>query len=97
CCYFYSLHLFEKVMKKLSLIGVIWFLVFHGLSAQSAFAPLDRDYYHLLDRYLLLHGQGNPKSHTAFKPYRRDAIVALVDSWQQKSSQLNRVDQFNLT
>src|SRR5690606_11298813 len=50
-----------------------------------------------LVRYLLLHGQGNPKSHTAFKPYRRDAIVALVDSWQQKSSQLNRVDQFNLT
>jgi hypothetical protein len=81
-------------MKKFSLLIIVGLLGFSKLSAQSAFATYDRDYYHLLDRYLILYGQHPP--HTAFKPYRRDAIGAFLDSVRQEPQHWNRADQFNL-
>ena len=84
-------------MKKILFFGILCQLIFQDLLAQSAYVPLDKDYYQLLDRYGILENRLNDNSHTAFKPFRRDKIAAFVDSLDQGSQLLNRVDRFNLS
>lgn len=84
-------------MKKILLFSVIYYLFVIELSAQSAYASFDRDYYHLIDRYRILKNIDYRKSHSTFKPYRRDAIAALVDSLIVDSPEWDKVDRFNLS
>lgn len=84
-------------MKKLFLFGMLYGLVFSELTAQSAYAPFNRDYYHLLDRYEILAGATHDNIHSGFKPYRRDAIAAFVDSLSDGHHQWNRIDHFNIS
>ncbi len=49
-------------------------------SAQSTNAPLNEDYYHWIDRYEIKSGHVSSQLFTSVKPYKRDAIVALVDT-----------------
>lgn len=48
--------------------------------AQSAFVPLNDDYYHLIDRLEIKRGKFSEGFHSNIKPYERRAVVALTDS-----------------
>jgi hypothetical protein len=78
----------------------IFFLVFFsmwmfGLRAQSSYAPLNEDYYHLIDRYEVKSGQLAPQLFTTVKPYKRSAIVSFIDSLKNKGEFNSRSDLFN--
>jgi len=65
--------------------------------AQSTFAPLNEDYYHLIDRYEIKRGKFSEGFHTTVKPYTRKGIVQLVDSvFEDTSIYLSQQDKFNL-
>ena len=81
--------------KRLTLITGFCHLIFLDLIAQSAYAPVDKDYYHLIDRYAIIEGNINDRFHTAFKPYRRDAISAWADELTSDSVARNSIDRFN--
>ena len=54
---------------------------------QSAYAPLNSDYYYLIDRYLSLNPElGEDQIHSSFKPYRRSEIADFIDSLEVESS-----------
>ncbi|MCV9388265.1 capsule assembly Wzi family protein [Reichenbachiella ulvae] len=54
-----------------------------GAMAQSVYAPLNQDYYHLIDRAEVINGDVSPSIHSSFKPYRRVDIASHVDSLSQ--------------
>ena len=61
----------------------ILFIVLISVSyvrAQSAFVPLNDDYYHLIDRLEIKRGKFTEGFHFAVKPFERKAVVALTDS-----------------
>ena len=65
--------------------------------SQSVFAPLNEDYYHLIDRYEIKRGKFSEGFHTTVKPYTRKGIIQLVDSvWADTSIFLSSQDKFNL-
>ncbi|MBL7865452.1 MAG: hypothetical protein JNK10_11275 [Cyclobacteriaceae bacterium] len=68
------------------------------LKAQSTNAPLDEAYYHWIDRYEVKSGAIVPELFTTVKPYKRSAIIAMVDSLQSRYKVFqSAADQFNLT
>ena len=81
--------------STISRVRRFFFFLFSGLSAvasaQSTNAPLNEDYYHWIDRYEVKSGFIVPELFTTVKPYKRSAIVAMVDSLQ------NRHQVFQLT
>ena len=74
---------------------IISFLVSIPGWAQSTNAPLNKDYYHLLDRVEILGGELAPAYHSAIKPYTRRAIAALLDSAQGNATGKGRSEEFN--
>jgi hypothetical protein len=56
------------------------FIVNTNVLAQSTNAPLNKDYYHLIDRLEIKLGQMAPNHHSAVKPYTRKAIGGLIDT-----------------
>lgn len=85
------------MIKRIALFTVFCHLALFRLTAQSAYAPVDRDYYHLIDRYDIMQGGNNANFHSTFKPLRRDVIAAFVDSLGADGLQWNRTDFFNLS
>jgi len=71
------------------------FLVHTQLNAQSTNAPLNKDYYHLIDRLEIRSGKMAPTHHSAVKPYSRKTIAALLDSMDGKNELKSRTDNFN--
>lgn len=65
------------------------------LHAQSVFAPLNNDYYWLIDRYEIKSGKFYPELFTTFKGIERKYIASLADS-AQKLQNLSAADEFNL-
>ncbi|MCD9014259.1 hypothetical protein [Parachryseolinea silvisoli] len=63
--------------------------------AQSSYAPLNEDYYHTIDRYEVKTGRILPQLFTSVKPYKRSAIVALVDTVNALEGFQSRADRFN--
>lgn len=63
--------------------------------SQSSNAPLNKDYYHLLDRQEIRSGNMAPAYQSAIKPYLRQAIAALLDSTNDINS--SNADKFNYT
>ena len=59
-----------------------------GILAQSANIPLNRDYYHLLDRLSIKSGTLSKYYQSALKPYRRDAVAEFVDDLNADSLDL---------
>lgn len=65
--------------------------------AQSTNAPLDEAYYHWIDRYEVKSGAIVPELFTTVKPYKRSAIVAMVDSLHTKGNIFqSNADKYNL-
>lgn len=63
---------------------------------QSTFAPLDKDYYNLVDRYMIL-SDSNDVVYTSFKPYEREDIYKVAVIQRTNDTQLSAVDKFNLS
>lgn len=63
--------------------------------SQSTNAPLNKDYYHLLDRLEILNGNMAPAYHSAIKPYTRRAISAMLDSANRHAEAKGRAEKFN--
>src|SRR5690606_34885270 len=76
----------------------LFFLVLISLPcfSQSTFVPLNEDYYHWVDRYEIKTGQVLPHLFTGIKPYKRSAVVSLIDSVNALGGFQSRADQFNL-
>lgn len=81
------------MLRNLLLIGGI--LASAHLIAQSVYAPLNADYYWLLDRYEIKLGKKMPDYYTTLKPTLRKDIAALTDS-VAKEPNLSKADNFNL-
>lgn len=62
---------------------------------QSVYAPLDDDYYDLIDRYYIQHQKESPLIFTSVKPYERAEIAAVIDTLSKKTSLAGR-DLFNI-
>ena len=73
-------------------------LAFGGFaSAQSTFAPLNSDYYHLPDRYEIRSGRFAQGFYTSSKAYERKGIAELADTLLADSSaKWSAADRFNL-
>ncbi|MEP2023357.1 MAG: hypothetical protein ABJH98_19055 [Reichenbachiella sp.] len=78
-------------MKKIILLIGLFISAF-AVTAQSIYAPLNADYYHLIDRADVLNKNFSESVHTSFKPYRAVDIVATIDSADFLNS---AQDQFN--
>src|SRR5690606_22719472 len=63
--------------------------------AQSTNAPLNEDYYHLIDRYEVKSGMILPQLFTTIKPYQRSAIISYVDSLGTLGVFSSAADAFN--
>jgi hypothetical protein len=74
----------------------LFFLSIGSAYAQSTNVPLNKDYYHLIDRFEILSGKMAPNHHSAVKPYTRKAIGQMTDSILVDSLPLSRQDKFNL-
>lgn len=55
-------------------------ILVHVGYSQGTNAPLNKDYYHLIDRLEIKSGEMAPGHHSAVKPYSRTAIGAFLDS-----------------
>lgn len=65
----------------------------NSAQAQSSYAPLNEDYYHLIERYEILSGEQTTEFDTSIKPYRRRAIGNFIDSLTLDGS--SSADDFN--
>jgi len=81
-------------MNKLKFLGLLLTLPVFAWG-QSSFAPLNEDYYHLVDRYEVKAGQLMPQLFTGAKPYKRSDIAEMVDSLQTLGIFDSKADQFN--
>ncbi len=69
------------------------------LLAQSANVPLNRDYYHLIDRYEIMSGRFSSNFHGHIRPVQRMQLAAFVDSLYGNNDFYNALslrDKFNL-
>ena len=84
-------------MNKYFLLFVL--LIPCQLYAQSANIPLNRDYYHLIDRYEIMSGKFSTSFHGHVKPLQRAYVGGFIDSLyadEDLSSALSDRDRFNL-
>ena len=63
--------------------------------SQSANIPLNRDYYHLIDRFEIKSGQLSKAFHTSVKPIRREMVGEFLDSLDLEDMNVSKVDRFN--
>ncbi len=66
------------------------------LCSQSVCAPLNNDYYQLVERYEILSGKFGKNLFSSYKPWRRSDIAALADSAAFDVKNISKVDQQNL-
>ncbi len=74
------------------------FISFFPLLAlgQSTNATLNEDYYHWITRYEIKAGRVAPELFSSVKPFKRNAIVAFIDSLEKKDHVFTSgADQFN--
>lgn len=65
------------------------------LFAQSNYAPLNEDYYHLIERSEISAGKIIPALFTSIRPYRRSDIVSFIDSARVSDVFSSPADHFN--
>ncbi len=84
-------------MTKKALIFILCSFVLAKISfAQSTNIPLNKDTYHLIDRFEILSGKLPDTYHSAVKPYARKSIGQFTDSIQTLTLKNSRQDKFNL-
>lgn len=86
-------------MKKALIIFVLLSSNTSFLFSQSANIPLNRDYYHLIDRYEIMSGEFSKNIHSHVKPLQRKHVAGFIDSLYQNEyflGWLSSRDVFNL-
>lgn len=81
--------------------SIFFFLLLFPLEifSQSANISINRDYYHLIDRYEIMSGQFSQNFHGHVKPLQRKDVAGFIDSLFAEESymkELNSRDLFNL-
>src|ERR1051325_11901481 len=79
-------------------IFVFWLVILAAgeVSGQATNASTNEDYYHWLDRYEVKSGRVLTELFTTVKPYKRNTIVAYVDSLEAIDHVFtSRADKFN--
>jgi hypothetical protein len=76
------------------LIILLFFVPFVAYP-QSNYAPLNEDYYHLIDRYEIKAGKIVPLLFTSIKPYKRSSIIDFIDTLKHDGVFITEADQFN--
>lgn len=84
------------VVSSRSIVAILSVLFPALVSGQATYAPLDREYYHLIDRYEILSPGLARQFHSAVKPISRKAIALFADSIHLDSARLSSRDRFNL-
>jgi hypothetical protein len=77
-------------------VFIFFLLVSLPAFSQSTYAPLNEDYYHWVDRYEIKTGHIMPQLFTGIKPYKRSAIVEMIDSMNLTGEFQSASDMFNL-
>lgn len=86
-------------MKKILIILLLLISNSTFLFSQSANIPLNRDYYHLIDRYEIMNGKFSDNIHSHVKPLQRHQVAGFIDSLYQNEfflGGLSARDVFNL-
>jgi hypothetical protein len=81
---------------RLTLSFLIVLLYIGDSWSQSVFAPLNKDYYQLLDRYEIKNSTLSNTVHSSVQPYERKAIIEFMDSLNIDSTKFSRTDRFNM-
>ncbi len=76
----------------LILVGIVYSNL---LYSQSANVPLNRDYYHILDRMAIKSGKMSAYYNSAMKPYRREMVAAFTKELNSDSLEFTPIDKFN--
>ena len=63
--------------------------------AQSVNVPLNKDYYHILDRLAIKSGAMSQYYQSSLKPYRRENVAAFLDDLNMDSLDFSKIDRFN--
>lgn len=85
-----------RMKMKHTLLCALSFAVISGFS-QSTNVPLNEDYYHRIDRYETKAGKIVNELFTAIKPYKRSAVVAMMDTLEKNETVFQSAsDKFNL-
>jgi hypothetical protein len=82
-----------RFCKKYLLLFLLFLPLFS--SAQGTFVPLDREIYHIIDRFHVKYGDKVPELHTGIRPFRRLDIAKLAEETHWKQSDLSAADKFN--
>ena len=80
-------------MKYKITLLILFFTLTTRLFSQSVNAPLNQDYYHLIDRYEIKNGKLTANIYSSFKGYQRAEIAKFADSIKITS----KSDEFNQT
>ena len=98
----FSLSFLTCILRELCLemhriiFAVLFFTCLRGpLAAQSGYLPLDADIYHWIDRADMLTLGQQGKFHSEFRPFRRQDLMALVDSFSLQKN-LKAADRFHV-
>jgi hypothetical protein len=82
---------------KLTLSFLAILLFVENSFSQSVYVPLNKDYYHIIDRYEIRNGDLPNAIHSSVKAFERKAVVEFIDSLKIDSSKFSRVDRFNFS
>ena len=86
-------------MNKTFLLILLLASFSSSLYSQSANIPLNREYYHLIDRYEIQSGKFSQDFHSNVKPLQRHHVAGFIDSLYNDDYFLNQLsgrDKFNL-
>ena len=83
-------------MKSIFQIGIFSLLVTFSALGQSPTIPLNRDYYHLIDRYEILQKDFAKGFTTTAKPYTRKEVAQFADSLFLSGQFTSEQDKFNI-
>lgn len=85
-----------KILRSVCVLLLVLCSYFETKS-QSVYAPLTKEYSHLVDRHEIMSGTNSNILHTSFKPYAREDVYELASSSQNDTNLiLSKRDKFNL-
>ncbi|KOF03048.1 hypothetical protein OB69_09540 [Roseivirga seohaensis subsp. aquiponti] len=81
-------------MKKLFLLLCLTFFTVSALS-QSSLIPYNRDYYHIIDRFVAKFPEQAKEFQTTFKPVSRENLAVFLNSIKEEYPNFSEQDKFN--
>jgi hypothetical protein len=91
---FVNFEAFMSINRGIFLLIICYSTITNSM-AQGAYLSVNADYQHWIDRYEVKSGRVYPQLFTSVKPYRRQAVVQMIDSMEADGLFLSSVDHFN--